>query len=108
MATYQQLKAEIDRLTQEAEKLRAQEKAKALETIRAQIREYGVTIEDVRDVLVASNAAHSTRTRQAGKVRPKYRHPQTGKTWTGRGRAPVWMAEALEKGASKEDFLIEP
>lgn len=43
-----------------------------------------------------------------GKVAPKYRDPQTGQTWSGRGRSPVWMRQALEAGKSKEDFAIQP
>ena len=39
---------------------------------------------------------------------PKYRHPENPEqTWTGRGRQPDWMKDALEKGQAKEDFLIE-
>ena len=38
---------------------------------------------------------------------PKYRHPENPEqTWTGRGRQPDWMKDALEKGKSKDDFLI--
>jgi len=28
---------------------------------------------------------------KSAKVQPKYRDPKSGKTWTGRGRAPLWM-----------------
>ena len=37
---------------------------------------------------------------------PKYRNPTTGKTWTGKGRQPKWIAEALATGASLNSFLI--
>lgn len=36
-----------------------------------------------------------------GKVAPKYRDPETGVTWTGRGRPPRWI-----DGKKKENFLI--
>lgn len=40
-------------------------------------------------------------------VAPKYRHPGTGDTWSGRGSAPRWLKEALRKRATKlDDFLI--
>lgn len=26
-------------------------------------------------------------------LEPKYRHPETGQTWTGRGRRPSWVQE---------------
>src|SRR4029453_19680675 len=34
----------------------------------------------------------------------KYRDPQTGKTWTGRGKPPNWIAGAKDRQA----FLIAP
>lgn len=38
---------------------------------------------------------------------PKYVHPENPEmTWTGRGRKPKWINEALEKGKSLDDFLI--
>ena len=38
---------------------------------------------------------------------PKYRHPENPEqTWTGRGRQPDWIKDALENGKSKDDFLI--
>jgi DNA-binding protein H-NS len=39
-------------------------------------------------------------------VAPKYVDPATGKTWAGRGRIPVWLAEHLANGRSKEDYLV--
>lgn len=33
---------------------------------------------------------------------PKYRDPQTGKTWSGRGRIPKWI-----EGKDRENFLIK-
>jgi DNA-binding protein H-NS len=40
------------------------------------------------------------------KIAPKYRGPN-GDTWAGRGAQPVWMTEAIKKGAKREDFLID-
>jgi hypothetical protein len=37
---------------------------------------------------------------------PKYRDPASGKTWTGKGKAPGWINEGLARGQSKDDFLI--
>ena len=35
------------------------------------------------------------------KVAPKYRNPETGDTWTGRGREPGWI-----KGKNRDDFAL--
>lgn len=33
---------------------------------------------------------------------PKYQDPRTGKTWSGRGRAPTWI-----EGKNRDQFLIQ-
>lgn len=47
------------------------------------------------------------KTRKTGSVAPKYVHPENlGTTWTGRGRKPKWVVEALDSGKSLEDLAI--
>lgn len=62
------------------------------------------------------NAASAKKTRVAAKVSPKkgvkiapkYRHPDTGQTWAGRGVYPTWINEYLKKRGNKlEDLLIK-
>jgi DNA-binding protein H-NS len=48
-------------------------------------------------------AAPARKGRPKGKQAPKYRNPETGATWSGRGPAPAWLA--AEKDRSK--FLID-
>jgi DNA-binding protein H-NS len=40
------------------------------------------------------------------KVPPKYRHPKTGETWSGRGAIAGWLTREIEVGRKLEDFLI--
>ena len=40
------------------------------------------------------------------KVAPKYRHPKTGETWSGRGGTAGWLARESKAGKKREDFLI--
>ena len=92
--SYKETLAQIEVLKQQAEAKRREEMAGALAEIRAKMAEYGITVHDLqplRKTLV--------------KVAPKYRDAQ-GNTWTGRGKMPRWMAEALEQGHSKQDFRI--
>ncbi|MFG6430309.1 H-NS family nucleoid-associated regulatory protein [Pelomonas parva] len=42
-----------------------------------------------------------------GSVVAKYVSP-SGLTWSGRGRMPTWMKDAIAAGATREDFLIPP
>ena len=42
-----------------------------------------------------------------GKSEIKFRHPKDASlTWTGRGRKPGWLNEAVKKGAKLESFAI--
>jgi len=43
----------------------------------------------------------------ASKGLPKYANPaDSSQTWTGRGRQPGWIKDALAKGKTLEDFAI--
>jgi DNA-binding protein H-NS len=46
------------------------------------------------------------RGRPRGAVAPKYRHPETGETWAGRGLKPRWLTAAMKSGKSLESFAI--
>ena len=38
---------------------------------------------------------------------PKYRHPENPElTWTGKGRQPAWIKEAVDAGKPLDDYLI--
>lgn len=39
-------------------------------------------------------------------VAAKYRDPETGETWSGRGRMAGWLADRVKAGARADDFLI--
>jgi len=65
--------------------------------------EYNTTIEKV----LKACKPQRTKTKKS-KVAPKYRNKSDpSQTWSGRGQEPVWMREAIAKGAKKDDFLIK-
>lgn len=41
------------------------------------------------------------------KAAPKYKDPDTGKTWSGKGKKPNWVVDALNAGKSLDDLLIQ-
>lgn len=41
-----------------------------------------------------------------GKIVAKYRNPDDGSTWSGRGLKPRWVLLAMDEGKALEDFLI--
>ncbi|WP_423761981.1 H-NS family nucleoid-associated regulatory protein [Burkholderia sp. NLJ2] len=98
MATYRQLTAQLERLQQKIDKEREKAIADAIADIRAKIDEYDITPEELgfRPVGAAAATAKPKRT-----LPPKYLNPKTGETWSGRGRAPVWL------GKNRARFLIK-
>jgi DNA-binding protein H-NS len=46
--------------------------------------------------------------RKGGATQVKYRNPKdASQTWTGRGRKPNWLVEALGKGQKLETFAVD-
>ena len=99
MATYKELKAQAEALLKQAEAARQAEIAAVVAEIQARMKEYGITLDDLK------GGARKTKAR--GSVAAKYRNPATGESWSGRGRAPRWLAAEMAKGHSKEAFLVK-
>lgn len=99
MATYTELKAQAEALLKQAEVARRAEIASVVAEIQVRMKEYGITLDDLK------GGAKKAKARTA--VAAKYRNPATGESWSGRGRAPKWLAEEQAKGRSKDAFLIK-
>ena len=88
----------------------AQNLARARKEAQRVAREYGVSVEDLTGAAPSPakpKAKTKSKSRRHGKVAPKYRNPgDASQTWTGRGRQPAWVAEALAGGARLEDLAI--
>ena len=116
-----ELTSTIERLKGELERRKKQETKQAVAEIRAKMEEFDLGIADlgfssaeIREAaeqskgggrgagMRASNSADRRR-----KVAPKYRDPESGTTWTGRGRMPRWMTAAIAGGRTRDEFLIE-
>lgn len=54
--------------------------------------------------LLMSDTLGTKKTRRVASI--KYRHPQTGQTWTGQGRQPKWVAEYLAQGGKEKDLMV--
>jgi len=85
--SYRQLKARINDLQTQAESVRRDELRVLLVQMRRDIREYGITPEqlfgpDLSDLV-------------------KYRDPESGKAWNGLGRPPNWI-----RGKDRERFRV--
>lgn len=59
------------------------------------------------DVLGGKGSAKGGSKMKGSKVAVKYRNPKdAAQTWTGRGRKPIWLVDALKKGQKIETFLV--
>ncbi|MBC8752894.1 MULTISPECIES: H-NS histone family protein [Paraburkholderia] len=85
MARYKELLAEKEKLERLIAEARQQEAASALEKVRETVGEFGFTPEDV--------FGKRRKNVQPRAVAAKFRNPETGETWSGRGRAPRWLKD---------------
>ncbi|MSQ26957.1 MAG: H-NS histone family protein [Dehalococcoidia bacterium] len=98
MATYQELKQQAADLLAQAERMRQQEKRSVIAELKQRIQEYGVSGSEL------GFGATGTSPKRRSTAIVKYRSPD-GATWSGRGRKPRWLADALSRGRSLQDFL---
>jgi DNA-binding protein H-NS len=76
---------------------RVEDPAATKEALRAMAEKAGF---DIKDLF----GKHGPRKGAAG---VKYRNPKdASQTWTGRGRKPNWLVDALKKGAKIDSFAI--
>lgn len=111
--TLASIEAEIARLKGMADKIYKDEVAGVVDRIRTAIQHYGLTAADLgfgaagaggrkaKGAAVAGTGKVSKTGLEVGVAR--YRDPATGKTWTGRGKPPNWIASA----ANRDVFLID-
>ena len=69
------------------------------DTLKKELRSIGEDYKEVGRIAVYGR-------RKPRKVAAKYRHPQTGETWAGRGAQPRWLRAEIRRGKKRDDFLI--
>jgi DNA-binding protein H-NS len=107
---------EIEKLRKKKEALEARQRQPRIDSIIKQMQDYSITPQEIvaafgggtKGGLRGRKLATSGKKSAAEKrpVAPKYRNNETGDTWTGRGRAPRWLAAAEAAGTPRESFLI--
>lgn len=92
-----ELKALQKQVAQAIEGYKDRERLKALAELEAKAQEMGFSLSDLL----------GTKKTRKGAGIPKYRHPDDAAvTWTGKGRRPAWVNEALAAGKTMEDLAI--
>ncbi len=80
----------------------AEAKKALIERTKAEAEQLGLSMDDL-----FPRVQPRTETRTRKSPEPKYRDPETGETWSGRGRLPSWLQKAEGEGKSRDEFLID-
>ena len=108
MSSFKELVAQREKLDSQIKTMMQREKAEGIAKAKEIIEQFGL---EVGDLFGRKGASKGKRGRPAkkgvvskkrGKVAAKYKNPSTEETWTGRGKAPIWIA-----GKDRTKFLIK-
>lgn len=91
MSTLAELLAQREAIEQKIDMIRKEERRNAIADVLQVIKDFELTEQDL----------FGKKKGAPGVLPPKYRNPETGQTWSGKGRAPNWL-----EGRNREDFLI--
>ena len=101
------LKKQIAALEAQAERIAKEEMSSAIAKVKNIMAEFNLTIEHLTQAVGGKRAAKKTKVKAKAKAKTasvaKYADPKTGKTWSGFGRAPGWIAGAKNRNA----FLVD-
>lgn len=106
----EKINAKIAKLQAQRNRIRSTRRIGEIKSIVRAMVELTIT---PADILAAYHAGAKAKKQQGTAerprriVQPKYRHPQTGDTWSGRGKAPRWLVGEENAGTSREHFRIE-
>lgn len=93
-----QLQKDIDKALKEAEQ---RERREALQAAEKAAAEFGFSLSELSADAKPRGAAKKSKTP------PKYRNPENPEeTWSGRGRKPQWVHDALAKGVDITEMEI--
>jgi DNA-binding protein H-NS len=112
MATLEQLQTRIAKLQNQAEELKRKQSASVIKSIKSTMEKHGLTLEDLAGELSAlvekrrgrpvgsknaKDAVKSSGSAVRGTLPPKYRNPETGETWSGHARPPIWIKDVADR-----------
>lgn len=118
MKSLKQIQAEISKLEREADVARRREIAGVVAEIKMKMKQFGIVASDLQGASTKKGAKAQAekirKPRKTGgssklkgrKVEAKYRHPDSGQTWTGRGRQPTWVSDFLNTGRTLDQLKI--
>lgn len=121
MSNLIEIQGQIEKLQKQASEIRVREFDKTVQEILVKMSVFGITLKDIQTAR-ARNTKATTKTAATAKsvgnkvkrkgekastvVPAKYRGPD-GKTWSGRGLTPRWLAALMTQGRAKEEFAVK-
>lgn len=99
----QKLEKEINKLKRKMRTLHSRQRRPVITSIIRSMLEYEITPEEIAQAYERRSKSGSVRSTAPA----RFKNPDTGDTWTGRGRPPRWIVDAEEKGQSRDQFLIK-
>lgn len=102
-AELEKVQQQIASLQKKAESLITEERGGVIEEIKNKLELYNITPQELGIVGRTPRTNINNPVKQ--KVAPKYK--LSGKTWTGRGRQPKWVANYVASNGKLEDLLIK-
>ena len=101
---------ELTSFIEEAEAKRAEKQASAKTALIEEMTSKAAALGMSLEALIGKQEAPRTNVRKVGadagaSVPVKFRGPDDA-TWTGRGRMPRWLSDAIARGKTKEDFAV--
>jgi DNA-binding protein H-NS len=101
-----EIEASANEIRKELDAERKGERTQTITSIREMIKLHELTASDLGFVGKGSMKQRSVGDKR-NVVAPKYQDPDSGKTWTGRGKSPAWLSVQLAAGREKQEFLIQ-
>jgi DNA-binding protein H-NS len=96
MSTLESIQSRIEALQAKANALVAKQSDGALQKIHELMSRYSLSISDIEHY-TGSRKKSGRSTTSSKQSTVAYQDPKTGATWSGRGRAPAWIANAKDR-----------
>ncbi|MGK6310493.1 H-NS family nucleoid-associated regulatory protein [Variovorax sp. DT-64] len=103
--SYEQIQKQIEALQRQAEKLRAREIDEVIARIKVAIKHYGLSAAQLGFGAAADGVKRKAK--KAASVRAAKYSDGQGNTWSGMGKRPGWLRNALEAGRTLEEFATQ-
>jgi DNA-binding protein H-NS len=114
--TLAQIQQQIDKLNQQAQRIKDKDKAGVVVRIREAIDHYNISAEELFGTAAKAPRAAGPKTRKTRRARgsaaPKSKSPiryrdDHGNGWTGHGQRPRWFKEAIASGMTREELAAK-